>query len=129
MRINWFRPDEFLCKCGKGCGAGQMSLDLIRRLEFLRRCFGYAIIVSSGFRCKDHNERVGGSALSRHMYGLAADLVALHSERQPELNAMAGRLFFDVSCEVVSKKNYVHVALPRDFTRERWTGDQVIDGW
>lgn len=42
-------------------------------LEPLRRRFG-RIIVTSGFRCKDLNERVGGSSHSQHLRGEAADI-------------------------------------------------------
>lgn len=48
---------------------------LIDYLDKVREEFGAPIRVSSGYRCPDLNEAVGGSDKSQHMQGLAADLV------------------------------------------------------
>lgn len=45
-------------------------------LQPLREAYGKPITVTSGFRCKSLNQKVGGSATSAHMLGYAADTKA-----------------------------------------------------
>ena len=70
---NNFSTHEFACQCG--CGTGKMDEELVDVLQELSDKLGYAIKVTSGIRCDTHNEYVGGSATSKHKYGLAADIV------------------------------------------------------
>ena len=44
-------------------------------LEPLRNHYGKAIYISSGYRCPELNQAVGGVAFSQHLTGEAADLV------------------------------------------------------
>lgn len=51
--------------------------DLYRLMDYLdkvREAFGKAIIVTSGFRSPELNDRIGGSDKSQHMKGQAADI-------------------------------------------------------
>lgn len=48
---------------------------LIKFLNPLRKSWGAAIIVNSGFRCKHLNDRVGGVQDSSHLTGNAVDIV------------------------------------------------------
>ena len=43
-------------------------------LEPLRKHYGHAITITSGYRCPELNSRVGGVAHSQHLTGEAADL-------------------------------------------------------
>ncbi len=43
-------------------------------LDPIREDWGSAINVSSGYRCKELNEKVGGAKNSGHQYGFCADL-------------------------------------------------------
>lgn len=47
---------------------------LAATLEEVRALVGKPLIVSSGYRSKDVNRAVGGSKMSAHMSGLAADI-------------------------------------------------------
>lgn len=69
-----FRVREFACK--DGCNYVLISKILIRILEKLRQKIGEEIYINSGFRTPDHNKTVGGTALSYHQYGMAADIRA-----------------------------------------------------
>lgn len=51
-------------------------VDLARELDWLRKYFGSPIIVNSGYRSKEVNEKVGGVKTSHHTMGLAADITA-----------------------------------------------------
>lgn len=43
-------------------------------LQPIRNKYGKSIIVTSGYRCQALNARVGGSATSQHIKGMAADI-------------------------------------------------------
>ena len=45
-------------------------------LDPIREAWGEPIVVSSGYRCRELNELVGGAKHSHHMLGCAADIIA-----------------------------------------------------
>ena len=54
-------------------------------LDPIRESWGKPIIVTSGFRCKDVNDKVGGSKNSQHTFGYAVDLDIGTPEQNKEL--------------------------------------------
>lgn len=70
-----FRVGEFACKC-KNADCDEVLIDtrLVEILQQIRDHFGVSVHVNSGHRCKAHNAKVGGSATSHHMKGMAADI-------------------------------------------------------
>lgn len=79
MRLSpHFRTDEFACRC---CGqvspggVGGVPGELVSILEGVRARFGAPVHITSGYRCRAHNDRVGGAPQSLHLMGLAADIV------------------------------------------------------
>lgn len=79
-----FSRKEFECRCG-----GRLVLDdnLLDGLEALRKLAGVPVVVSAGYRCRQHNQEVGGVPNSEHTRGLAADirLPGLSLQRMYEL--------------------------------------------
>jgi zinc D-Ala-D-Ala carboxypeptidase len=80
--IDWskypnFSEDEFRCKGNNCCGhAADMDPDFIYTLQSLRNAYGKAIIITSGYRCPDHNAAVSDSGRSGpHTTGKAADIL------------------------------------------------------
>lgn len=47
---------------------------LAKQLEVLRKHLGQPITITSGFRSKEHNEKIGGATNSFHILGMAADI-------------------------------------------------------
>jgi hypothetical protein len=78
-----FSKSELRCRCGRcDCDGSATSTELIVVLELIRAHFsaiapgGKAkITINSGHRCPSHNRDVGGSASSRHLAAIAADIV------------------------------------------------------
>ena len=66
-----FDDSEFECKCG--CGFRNVHGKLLGLLEEIRSWYDQPITITSGCRCRKHNNSVGGSQNSQHMFGLAAD--------------------------------------------------------
>jgi uncharacterized protein YcbK (DUF882 family) len=48
--------------------------ELAKNLEVLRKHLGQSIRVTSGFRSKEHNKKIGGALNSFHVLGMAADI-------------------------------------------------------
>lgn len=71
-KIKFFKPKEFCCKCG--CGRCDVHPQLLAALDLARMRAGVPFSISSGFRCQEHNARVGGKPTSSHTRGLAADI-------------------------------------------------------
>ena len=75
MTSKYFKIDEFKCKCGN-CQLPENCPPqaLIDVLENIREHFGKPVIINSGYRCKEHNAKVGGAPASRHTFGDAVDI-------------------------------------------------------
>jgi uncharacterized protein YcbK (DUF882 family) len=73
MLSNNFSRAEFKCRCGK-CDYDTVDAELIEVLQSLRDYMGLSIVITSGNRCPEHNENIGGSKSSYHIRGRAADI-------------------------------------------------------
>lgn len=59
-----FKREEFACKCG--CGEMRISPTVVLVCQMVRDHFKKPVKVTSGCRCKKHNEAVGGVPDSQH---------------------------------------------------------------
>lgn len=48
--------------------------ELLCKLDRMRHFAGIPILLTSGFRCREYNSKVGGSPTSSHLSGLAMDI-------------------------------------------------------
>lgn len=55
--------------------------ELIDFLNPIRKAWGSALLVSSGYRCEVLNEKVGGAKTSGHKYGWAVDLIPANNKK------------------------------------------------
>jgi uncharacterized protein YcbK (DUF882 family) len=62
---------EFVCHC---CGSFRLDSQLLEALEVLRTLARAPVVVLCGYRCPEHNRRVGGRPASQHLLGKAADI-------------------------------------------------------
>ena len=102
-----FSPWEFRCP---DCGRVRVDEKLAQGLQKLRDKTDRPIIVTSGYRCKEHNRAVGGSENSLHLTGQAADitcpgmtLLRLYFE------AIGVPEFADGGCGLYPQNNFIHV--------------------
>lgn len=77
--MKYFKESEFDCKCGCGGGYSDMSSQLLRKLTTARSMSPVPFVLSSAYRCPEHNEREGGSSTSSHLNGSAVDIAAGNS--------------------------------------------------
>jgi uncharacterized protein YcbK (DUF882 family) len=75
---NNFTLQEFACQCK--CTTNYTKIDLLHALQDVRDRLKLPIGIVSGYRCATHNEAVGGSAGSSHIFGVAADLAVYDNE-------------------------------------------------
>ena len=75
-----FKAGEFFCQCGK-CDTQLIRLDHVKKLQLLRDRMGIPLKVNSGYRCVEHNAKVGGEPKSTHTMGMATDLSCDDLER------------------------------------------------
>ena len=68
-KVNWqqfehFSEDEFKCPC---CGMCNVSIHFLCTLVEAREIAGMPFVITSGCRCKKHNEEIGGAEKSAHL--------------------------------------------------------------
>lgn len=73
----------------------------------IREEHGHPIIVSSWYRCANHNDRVGGVPNSLHLRGLAVDIP---KRSNYQLESLV-RLFRHKGFEVIEFQTYYHMEL------------------
>ncbi len=128
-----FTAAEFACRCGCGFGlrAGDVSQDLVVRLEAMRAAaqaldvvnlWPGGLEITSGCRCEAHNAEVGGSRGSAHRYGLAADVACPGSARAFVLVSAALAVGF---VRVGLERGCVHV----DVSTRPEHPQRVLFGW
>ena len=66
-----FKLIEFECPC---CHTVRLHPKLLQMLEALRERWKRPLVITSGFRCRAHNDRVGGVRKSFHLLGQAVDI-------------------------------------------------------
>jgi len=57
----------------------------LEKLDLAREMAGVPFRITSGYRCKKHNEAVGGRPNSAHTRGFAADIAATDSETRARI--------------------------------------------
>ena len=71
FRKVYFSRSELSCK---HCGEYLFDEDFLKILNLVRHSYGKAIQLNSAYRCRDHNEAVGGKKTSAHRKGKAVDI-------------------------------------------------------
>jgi uncharacterized protein YcbK (DUF882 family) len=74
MHSKYFKRSEIRCKCGE-CVFESFDTELLEVLTDVREHFNRPIVITSGNRCEAHNFNIGGSKKSKHMAGIAADII------------------------------------------------------
>ena len=88
-------------------------------LDPIREHWGLPIRVTSGYRCPELNEEMGGVEDSYHMDGCAADISAHDPERNVELMSLIRAMHLTghialTECYLGPKAKYIHIALDKD---------------
>lgn len=78
----YFTPAEIACR-----GTGKLLVDeeAMNALQKARELMGKPFVINSAYRSPEHNKRIGGAPLSRHVKGQAFDIATRRN----------GKLLFD----------------------------------
>ena len=121
-----FNVQEFKCQCGK---SHDILIDskLIDKLEQLYTALNCSkIIVTSGYRCPEHDKAVGGTSSGQHTKGTAADVCCYGQDGQPisskTVCCKAQDLGFGGIANITSSYQYTHLDVRTGY---RWLGDET----
>lgn len=98
-----FKKKEFDCQCR--CGTGEISMELVEKLEQVRIEYDKPMKINSGIRCRVHNRSIGSKVTSSHIKGLAADISCQSMEERHQLL----RIFLKYFKRVGIHKVFIHV--------------------
>lgn len=88
----------------------------LQRLNEIREGYGKPIVISSGYRCNELNEKVGGVGNSKHQEGLAVDL----KWDNELLEFITNNMQFDkLIREQAGNTKWIHIQFRRDRETER----------
>ena len=87
--FTYFSYSEFDSPDLPGSGKEFMNKEFIQKLDKIREDVGFPLKITSGFRTKFHNQKVGGVKKSAHTKGLAADIATPSGKGQKEIVAAA----------------------------------------
>jgi len=106
------RDARFACHC---CGVNWIDHRLEHLVEQLEIRTGGALVITSGYRCKKHNKKVGGSPTSSHLGGLAVDIACEASPLRFRILQTAVILGF---ARIGIYKNFIHLDIDRAKAQE-----------
>lgn len=75
----FFKIEEFKCPC---CGENRIDKKFVELLDYARIEADTPFVITSGYRCQKHNDKVKGVEESAHTLGLAADIRAETSSQR-----------------------------------------------
>ena len=121
-----FNAREFRCSCGKSHET-LLASELVDKLEQLYTALNCSkIIVTSGYRCPEHDKAVGGTSSGQHTKGTAADVCCYGQDGQPisskTICCKAQDLGFTGIANITSSYQYTHLDVR---TSGKWYGDEV----
>ena len=121
-----FNVKEFKCKCG-GSHDILISDELVDKLEKLYAKLNCSkIIITSGYRCINHDKNVGGSGKGQHTKGNAADTCCYGQDGQPISSKIVCCAAQDIGFSGIANINtsyqYTHVDVR---SGSKWYGDET----
>ena len=121
-----FNAQEFRCSCGKSHET-LIASELVDKLETIYTALNCSkIIVTSGYRCPEHDKAVGGTSSGQHTKGTAADVCCYGQDGQPisskTVCCKAQDLGFTGIANITSSYQYTHLDVR---TSGKWYGDEV----
>jgi len=121
-----FNAREFRCSCG-GNHETLIASELVDKLEALYTALNCSkIIVTSGYRCPEHDKAVGGTSSGQHTKGTAADVCCYGRDGQPisskTVCCKAQDLGFTGIANITSSYQYTHLDVRAS---AKWYGDEI----
>lgn len=124
-----FNAKEFRCKCGKTHDT-EINPNLVTNLEKLYRALSCSkIIVTSGYRCPDHDKAVGGNGTGQHTKGNAADIICYGQGGNIISTKKVACKAQDIGFRGIGNIDRTYTAIHVDVrTGAKWYGDEAVRG-
>ena len=115
--IEYFKVREFACKDDSDFIL--LSPELLDVLYRIRLHFNAPVMITSGYRTESHNKKVGGARDSKHVKGIAADIVV--KGVSPSKVAAYADLLMPDKGGIGEYRTFVHVDVRQE--KSRWRGN------
>ena len=124
-----FNAREFRCKCGKTHDT-EINPNLVTNLEKLYRALSCSkIVVTSGYRCSDHDKAVGGNGTGQHTKGNAADIICYGQDGSIISTKKVACKAQDIGFRGIGNIDSTYTAIHVDVrTGGKWYGDEAVRG-
>ena len=124
-----FNAREFRCKCGKTHDI-EINPNLVTNLEKLYRVLDCSkIVVTSGYRCPDHDKAVGGNGTGQHTKGNAADIICYGQDGSVISTKKVACKAQDIGFRGIGNIDSTYTAIHVDVrTGAKWYGDEAVRG-
>ena len=129
-----FKSTEFDCKSQNCCSVTKIDSELVDILQKIRDHFKSPVDITSGYRCSEHNKKVGGSKNSRHKTGEAADIVVRNVEpiqvaKYAESIGVRGIGLYDGFVHIDTRKKQSFWYSEAEEYRATFGGENLIKQW
>lgn len=116
-----FKLAEFDCRCG--CQVNKIQEDFVDLLEELRSRVGFPLVVTSGYRCPEHNEKVSTTGKAGpHTTGRAADIAVERGRALTVLRHAVWMNFTGIGLNQKGSSRFIHLDdLVNDARPNIWT--------
>ena len=106
-----FTRGEFKCRGTDCCGGSNLIADdFVDMLDALREACGFPLVVTSGYRCGKHNQRVSSTgANGPHTTGRAADLAVDRSRAHKVLKHAMAMGFTGIGVQQKGGGRFIHL--------------------
>lgn len=104
MTVNYFTDTELSCPC---CGENKFSLSTLHRFNLLRAYLGFALPMTSGYRCPAYNKLKGYT--QTHATGHAGDIACSHKKAFKLIEAAPMFGFTGIGVRQKGKTRFIHL--------------------
>jgi len=104
--------EQEFCQSAKIYENGARTLAFVNWLEEQ----GIQLVITSGFRCKELNERVGGVSNSRHCDGLAVDVIPKNMSIDAmilKLHELEVKRKYPIE-DIIREKSWIHIEFKKN---------------
>lgn len=107
MTWRYFSADEFACR---HCNVNLIDHAFVTELDDLRHHLGFALPISSGYRCPEHNAKVSSTGRTGpHTTGRAADIAVSHGRAYEVLQAAMMMRFTGIGINQKGSSRFIHL--------------------
>lgn len=106
MPWKYFSIEELKCK---HCGKLNMSLVFVERLDTLRERVGFPLVISSGYRCPEHNNAVSNTGLNGPHTKSAVDIAVDRAKARIVLREALLMEFSGIGIQQKGTGRFIHL--------------------